>query len=263
MRVRCLYCLDSAVKRRWRLKGNQMKHASKKQLGLGALAGSLLAVSAAAPLSAGISGYGESGSEATYSITIENTSTGQWLTPPNWAAHDRSVRVFHSGARASVGVQAVAENGEVPVLAAELAAAIDDTGAGVSGVGAMAPIPPGGSATFMVTTDERNLSVVSMIVCTNDGFTGVDSMRLPQQMGATRTHGLKSYDAGTEVNTELRADIVPAPFCGAGGGSGMSNPMLAENGRISAHRGITGVGDMPSSFDWDNPVAQLTVSRVG
>ncbi len=240
-----------------------MMHANKKQLGFGALAGSLLALSAAAPLSAGDGGHGSSaGREATYSITIDNNSTGQWLTPPNFAAHDRSVRVFRSGARASLGVQAVAENGGVPVLAAELTAAIDDAGKGVSGVGAMAPIPPGESATFTVTTDQSNLSVVSMIICTNDGFTGVDSMPLPRRVGASQTHGLNSYDAGTEVNTELRADIVPAPFCGDGAGSGESNPMLAENGRIRSHRGITGVGDLPSSFDWDNPVAKLTVSRV-
>ena len=240
-----------------------MTNAGKKQLGLSVLAGSLLALSVAAPLSAGTSAQSSAPAEATYSVTIKNSTTGQWLTPPNFAAHDRSVRVFRSGARASAGVQAVAENGEVGVLAAELNAAVDNAGKGVSGVGAMAPIPPGESATFMVTTDEQRLSVVSMIICTNDGFTGIDSLRLPGQMGATRTVGLRGYDAGTEVNTELRADIVPAPFCGEGEGSGVSDPMLAENGRIRNHSGITGVGDLPSSFDWGNPVAQLTISRVG
>ena len=239
-----------------------MTQAGTKQLGLATLAGSLLALSIAAPLSAETSSE-TTPTDATYSVTIENTTMGQWLTPPNFAAHDRSVRVFRSGERASVGVQAVAENGDVGVLAAELTAAVDDTGKGVSGVGAMAPIPPGGSATFMVTTDEQRLSLVSMIICTNDGFTGVDSLRLPGQMGGTRSFGLRSYDAGTEVNTELRADIVPAPFCGDGGGSGVSNPMLAENGRIRMHQGITGVGDLPSSFDWSNPVAELTISRIG
>lgn len=92
-----------------------MIHARKKQLGFAALSGSILALSAAAPLNAGVSGE-VAPTEATYSVTIEHTTMGQWLTPPNFGVHDRSVRVFRSGGHASVGVQAVAENGEVGVF---------------------------------------------------------------------------------------------------------------------------------------------------
>ncbi len=207
------------------------------------------------------------GSEAVYEITVTNTTGGQYLTPPNWAVHDRTVDVFQLGRPASPGVEAVAERGGVPILAEELAGAVDGAGKGVSGVGADAPIAPGESATFTVTSDERRLSIVSMIICTNDGFGGVDSVWLPSRDGQTKTYRLRDYDAGTELNTENRADIVPAPFCstpeGAPGGTGEDQPDIDGFGRINRHPTLKGVGDMPERFDWRRgSVGTVTVKRV-
>ncbi len=214
------------------------------------------------PTAASAEGDGHGGGDApTYTVTITNLTEAQYLTPPNWAAHDRSVDVFQRGRPASAGVQAVAENGGVPVLAAELQGAVDDAGAGVSGVGGDGPISPGSSATFEFTTDERFFSLVSMVVCTNDGFAGIDSRRLPGQDGGTRTFHVRALDAGTEINTEMRADLVPAPFCGEGEGSGESNPELAENGVIRLHRTLKGVGDLDPALDWRGPVAEVTIER--
>ncbi len=199
----------------------------------------------------------------TYTINVENITGGQYLTPPNFAVHNRSADVFQRGQEASPGVQAVAENGGVPILAAELAAAIDANGLGVSGVGAgdLGPIPPGESRTFSVTSKERRLSIVSMVICTNDGFAGLDSKSLPRWDGDSRTFYVRAFDAGTEINTENRADLVPAPFCGDGGGTGESNPELAENGVIQNHRTLQRTGDLPSVFDWRGPVMKVTVTR--
>ncbi len=202
----------------------------------------------------------------TYEITIRNINEGQWLTPPNVAIHDTSVNVWRRGHAATPGVQAVAENGAVPVLAAELSAALDQTGLGNSVVGSggvEGPIPPGESRTFTLTSSEERLSAVAMLVCTNDGFAGLDSVRLPSRDGQTRTYRARAYDAGTEINTELHADLVPAPFCGGeGAGTGESNPELAENGVIARHRTIRGVGDLDGIFDWSGPVAEISVTRM-
>jgi len=199
--------------------------------------------------------------EATYTVELENLTSGQYLTPPNWAAHDRSVDVFTPRRAASPGVEAVAERGGVPILAAELAAAVDARGLGISGVGADAPIGPGGTTSFEITTSQDRLSIVSMIICTNDGFAGLDGRRLPSRDGQTWTYFLGDYDAGTELNTENRADIVPAPFCNGEGGTGEDQPEIDQNGRISRHPTLRGVGDMPASFDWRGPVAKVTVTR--
>ncbi|MEN0064123.1 MAG: spondin domain-containing protein [Myxococcota bacterium] len=202
--------------------------------------------------------------DVTYEVTFENRTTGQYFTPPNWAIHQRGEHIFQLNHAASFGVQAVAENGAVPVLATELETAIDDLDIGASGVGDTGgPVGPGQSATFEIASSETQLSIVSMVICTNDGFAGLDARDLPNQIGQTRTYRLDTFDAGTEINTENRIDIVPAPFCGAGPGSGMSDPALAENGVIRRHRGIEGFGDLdPFVYDWRDPAVFVTVKRL-
>ena len=216
------------------------------------------------PTAAASTSAGATTAPATYEIRFVNNTTGQYFTPPNVALHSTAVSVFDLREPASAGVQAVAENGAVPVLAGELAAAIDDAGEGVSGVIGDGPLAPGTSAVGEFTTTERKFSLVSMIICTNDGFTGSRSKNLPSGVGETVTYNLRGYDAGTEENTERRSDLVPAPFCGDGGGTGESNPSLAENGVIRVHRTLQGTGDLPASFDWDNnnEIAYVEITRV-
>jgi hypothetical protein len=87
-------------------------------------------------------------------------------------------------------------------------------------VAAAAPLVPAGlpgsamfddSVTLTVTASEgaKFLSLASMLICTNDGFTGVDSLRLPRDVGDAVVVRSAGYDAGTEQNTEDFADIVP------------------------------------------------------
>ncbi len=212
--------------------------------------------------SAGASSSGhDPATQVTYEVTYKNLTSGQYLTPPNFAAHNRDVDVFSRGHKASPGVQAVAENGGVPVLAAELEQLLEGR-VGTSGVGADGPIAPGEQVSFQFTTDATRLSVVSMVICTNDGFAGLDSTRLPTRDGRTRTRSIRAYDAGTEINTEMRADLVPAPFCGEGEGATESNPELAENGVIRRHRTLRGVGDLDPGLDWKGPVAEISITRV-
>ena len=207
----------------------------------------------------------------TYAITFENNTTGQYFTPPNVALHSDDVDVFDLRSPVSPGVQAVAENGLVPVLAEELAGAIDAAGEGVSGVllrdsaDGQGPLAPGVTASGEFSTNERKFSLVSMIICTNDGFAGSDSKNLPTEIGVPVTYDLRGYDAGTEVNTELLSDLVPAPFCGGSGqGTDVTNPALAEDGVVRVHRTLQGIGDIPDAKDWDNneDVAVVTITRI-
>ena len=196
-----------------------------------------------------------------YNVTFENITDGQYFTPPNWIAHDDDQSVFTVGQAASPALQAVAENGGVPILAAELAALMDATNNGVSGVGAEAPIGPGESVNFTFSSKEDTFSLVSMLICSNDGFGGIDGIQLPGAAGATKTVNVRAFDAGTEINTENRADVPPAPFCGEGGGSGETNPALAEDWVVTPHRTLRGVGDLSSDFDWVGHVAKVTITR--
>ena len=88
-----------------------------------------------------------------------------------------------------------------------------------------------------------------MLICTNDGFSIVHDAPLPAEVGETAAFFSHAYDAGTEINTESFADLVP-PCQGLVGvssdaeGTGASNPELAEGGVVAPHPGIAGDGDL-------------------
>jgi hypothetical protein len=199
----------------------------------------------------------------TYSITIENLTNGQPFTPPVVAAHTSGMDVFEVGQAASAEVQAIAENGNNDPLVALLGGAttVLDSTAGT------APIMPGETATLSIQAPAGSLlSVVFMLICTNDGFSGVASLTLPAS--GSESVNANAYDAGTENNTEDFADIVP-PCQGLIGvtsddaGTGDSNPALAEGGVIAAHSGIQGGTDLTvSDHGWTDPVARITVAAA-
>ena len=204
--------------------------------------------------------------ERAYQVTIHNLTYGQPFTPPLLATHRHGVRIFRAGSIASEGIMQLAENGNGAPLAAAL-----EADSRVSRVeAAMAPVMPGSSLTVMVGGDvhARRLSWASMLICTNDGFTGLRGVRLPSRVGQKKTYTVGGYDAGTERNTEDFTDLVaPCPLLTGVStdemGTGASNPALAEGGRIRHHRGITGADDLvPSIHGWKGPVARIVVERI-
>ena len=199
----------------------------------------------------------------TYNVTIENLTSGQPFTPPVVAAHTSGMDVFEVGQAASAEVQAIAENGNNDPLVALLggSAAVLDSASGT------APVKPGESATITVAAPAGSLlSVVFMLICTNDGFSGVDSMTLPAS--GSESVDANAYDAGTENNTEDFADIVPPcqdliGVSSGDAGTGETNPALAEGGVIAAHSGIQGGTDLTvSDHGWTDPVARITVAAA-
>jgi Spondin_N len=239
-----------------------------------ALALSVAAVATTAFLAAVTSAAAEA-PVGTYEVTIVNLTHGQPFTPPVVATHDAATGMFRVGHTASFALKEIAENGNLAPMIAQLTADhhVSDS------VAAAAPLVPAGlpgsamfgdSVTLTVTASRgaRYLSLASMLICTNDGFTGVDSLRLPKHVGDTVAVHSAGYDAGTEINTEDFADIVP-PCQGLVGvssgdpGTGTSNPALAEGGVVHHHHGIAGVADLvPAIHGWHDPVAEITVERV-
>jgi hypothetical protein len=215
------------------------------------------------------------GSTRTYEVTIQLVTGRQPLTPPLIATHEGDTDIFSVGQPASLGVKEIAENGNLAPLIAAL-----ETDPKVSDVvAAAAPLVPPGSPEFGTFSDEvtltidagpgaRFLSYEAMLICTNDGFTGLDRLRLPNQVGDSLSVATASYDAGTEVNTEDFADIVP-PCQGLIGvssgeaGTGTSDPALAEGGVIHHHPGIAGGADLvPGIHGWTDPVSEVVVTRI-
>lgn len=202
----------------------------------------------------------------TYEVTITNLTSGQPLTPPIAAVHNGRLDIFTPGRPASTGIAQLAENGNGGPLSAELAASPHVSTIG----GGAAPVFPGGSLTFTIDASgkDRFLSWYSMLICTNDGFTGDEQIVLPRRVGQSFHHRMRAWDAGSEINTEDFADMVP-PCAAITGvptmdpGTGMSDPALAENGRIRRHRGIEGIDDLLVDLHgWKGAVASITVTRT-
>lgn len=208
----------------------------------------------------------------TYKVTITNLTSGQPFSPPVLVTHSKRTGIFSVGDAASEGIQAIAENGNNGPL---LAALGEDANVHqvVEGMAPLVPAhDPGGtgfenSVTFEITAHGRArfLSFASMLICTNDGFTGLDTVKLPRFKKTLYSAG---YDTRTEINTEDFVDIVP-PCQGLIGvasddpGTGTSDPALAEDGVIIPHIGIIGGVDLlPHVHGWSDPVAKIEIERV-
>ena len=217
---------------------------------------------------------------ATYEVTIANLTNGQAFTPPVVAIHRTSLDLFDVGSPASVEVQEIAENGRLdPMLSlVQGSKHVSDSAFIADGAAMPAPVVPASRAealglpssqtfTLESSTGAKYLSWVSMLICTNDGFTGLDSLRLPKDVGESVIVGTQGYDAGTELNTEDLADIVPpcpvlSGVMSTDMGTDQTNPALAEGGVIHHHPGIAGGVDLSAIHDWTNPVATLRVERI-
>lgn len=176
---------------------------------------------------------------STYQITFTNRSTEQPMTPPVAAIHDPEVDIYEVGEAASEQVTAIAERGEIDglrdLLTGLVGSGVASTAVALTVPGTPGPVMPGESATITLTSDSETqvLSFVSMIVCTNDGFTGFDGRALSV---GVETAFAQNYDAGSEENT-LTADYWVPP-CGT-----ETNLHVDENGVIAVHPGQEPVGD--------------------
>ena len=209
----------------------------------------------------------------TYEVTITNLTQGQPITPPLLVTHAKDAGFFTVGEMASNEIQQLAENGN----AVPLVEMLEDKSGIVDIVQGDAPLVPANDPgetglsykqTFEVSTagNQRYLSFASMLVCTNDGFTGIDSVKLPIKQ---KTIYAKAFDARTEMNTEDFADMVPPCQVAIGvssgeDGTGSTNPALAESGVIIPHPGIMGGEDLLKDVHaWSNPVVKIDIVRIG
>ncbi|MGH3681996.1 MAG: spondin domain-containing protein [Natronosporangium sp.] len=213
-------------------------------------------------------------STATYRVTITNLTTSQPLSPPVVATHRPWVTLFRVGRPASDELAAIAQAGDQVPLATALA----DNRRVTDVVDVGRPLTRSGTTTggFSDTADLQitgapgdRLSLATMLICTNDGFTGLDRIRLPRHGSAAQV--LVAYDAGREDNTERSGDLVdpcsalgPVELAGDPNGNDDVGPATEPRGRIAPHRGISGAADLDrAEHGWQEPVAVVTVTRVG
>ncbi len=254
-----------------------MRHPRRATAGVAAVAGAAALAFGLTPALAGNSGKNspKGDNSPTYRVTIDNLTKGQAFTPAIVTTHYGRHLLFDVGRRASNEIVQIAENGDLGPVSAFIASSprvID------SYTGSAPQVPaanPGGtpfSSTVTFEIDGKRghdrISWAAMLICTNDGFTGVDGLSLPRRVGQTVVAETAAYDAGSEANTEDFGDLVP-PCQGLIGvtgdepGTGASDPALATNGVITHHAGITGREDLVTDVHgWSDPVAKVTVTRI-
>ena len=234
-------------------------------------------------------------------IRIVNLTNGIYFTPVLATAHRDDIRLFAVGEPASTNLRAMAEGGDVAGLLSDLEAAsatimlrlpdaernpfgrpfdlppitstptfVRDPADGVLG--------PADDVEFSLDTGVANyrLSVVAMVLPSNDAFVGLDSAPIPTAPGVY-VFELPAYDAGTEANDELMAGAdggmpgtpgIPGDPGDNVGAGGMGVATADANPNVHVHRGtvgdtdpVGGVSDLDNRVHrWLNPVARVIVT---
>ena len=206
-------------------------------------------------------------------ISIQNLTQGIYFTPLLLVAHTPDASLFEVGEAASSELQAMAEGGSIDGLVA-IGTSINANAVANPAEGLLGP---GMTTSAMLTNDDSNsvLSIVAMMLPTNDGFVGLDNWTIPSEPG-TYTIYLNAYDAGTEANDELRGGGAPGvpgmpvpppldPLLGTGGAGVTTEEANAtvhiHPGNIGDDDAAAGASDVTNSVHrWLNPVAKVTVT---
>ena len=217
----------------------------------------------------------QTASAVDFNVQITNLSNGIYYTPFLVAAHPDGTSLFTVGQPASASLQAMAEGGDISGLSADAQA----MGATVAENPAMGLLAPATNTNVDLNTDgtaNDRLTVLAMLLPTNDAFAGLNAIAIPTTPG-TYVFDVPAYDAGTEANDELLV-------AGAGGapgvpgmpgdpgmttgvdGTGAAGPDANPN--VHIHRGSLGdtdaaggTSDLDSRIHrWLNPVIRVVVT---
>ena len=190
-------------------------------------------------------------------VTISNLAPaeGTHLTPFWVGFHDGSFNLFDEGAAASPGLESTAEDGATVLLSAEFSnAALGFEDATITGPGPPPVFFPGNTSVFKFSLDSssplnRYFSFASMIIPSNDAFIGNGDPMAYEVFDESGNFvmteiiilGTQVWDAGTEVNDEVPANVAfleqAAPNTGPD-----------ENGTVQFHSGFASGGAILTAF---------------
>ncbi len=208
-----------------------------------------------------------------FDVEITNLTNGITYTPFLVAAHTAGNNLFVTGEPASTGLQAMAEGGDISGLVADL----ETIGATIVANPAGGFLAPASSTAFSMNTDgtsNTQLSIVAMLLPTNDGFAGLNAVTIPTEPGRY-VYNVNAYDAGTEANDEIingggapGVPGIPGNPSGSGGTGGTGVAGNDLNPYVHIHRGNIGDTDAAggkSDVDsrvhrWLNPVVRVTIT---
>ncbi|ASP49006.1 spondin domain-containing protein [Cognaticolwellia beringensis] len=224
---------------------------------------------------------GTNGNLAVYTVQLTNLTYGQPFSPAAVVLHEPGFNTFIDGETASLGLEQLAEGGDPTGLMSEALAATQYLDA-VTTPGATPPRSIGVMSTLLVPLldiDDLRISFTTMLVDTNDAFTGLNSANISNMtVGQTISFMAPTWDAGTEANTET-ASTMPGPAASGAGGGGASAGFDATRDDlfdlVHFHRGVVTSANasdgskeglstsvLTEADRWDNPTARIVVTRT-
>jgi hypothetical protein len=200
----------------------------------------------------------------TYQVTVTNLTYAQPMSPVALILHNEG-QLWTIGEMASVALENLAESGDNSAVLAESIVLSGQSGAGL--------LLPGMSEMVDVSytvADINNapmmLSLATMLVNTNDAFTGINAFAVNNLVvGESISFTTSSYDSGTEKNSELMTTI-PGPASG-GTGEGF-NAERDDIDKVAMHSGIVSVDDgltvsaLTQAHRFDNPTLAILITRT-
>ena len=193
-----------------------------------------------------------------YEISVTNLTQAQPMSPIAVMLHDDG-GFWQVGTSASNALEKLAEGGDSSELLDDSIILVGKSGSGV--------LPAGMSETIMLDIQDNipaKLSLATMLVNTNDAFTGINALTI-ENLAVNESISVftSSYDAGTEKNSELMGTI-PGP---AAGGEGF-NSTRDDVDFVAMHAGIVSQDDglmqsvLTQAHRFDNPSLKVTIRRV-
>ncbi len=183
------------------------------------------------------------------------TATGGVFATPLWVGfHDGSFDSYDTGSPASLGIERIAEDGDVSELRAIFASSTTGQDGVILNPEGFAGAPvfePGSSSTMVFDLDQstqRYLSYATMIIPSNDAFVANANPMAHQLFDGEgnfvgpftfTVYGSQVRDAGTEENTELDAAFLNQS-------AGNTGNMTSES--ISVHLGFNGSMGNPNAM---------------
>ena len=209
-------------------------------------------------------------SDAQFEVTVTNLTLAQPLSPAAVILHRSGYHSFVDGESASNDIEELAEGGDNSGLLASAQAASQY----VASASTAGPVPPqsrSDSVTLDVPTAELSdlrVSVVTMLVHTNDAITGANAFDLSDMaVGERRIVVGPSWDSGTEANTETQATM-PGPDFGGEGFNAVRDDTIDS---VRIHAGVvtsasTAFGLATSNLEdrhrFLNPTSRIAISRT-
>jgi hypothetical protein len=206
---------------------------------------------------------------AVFKVRIENVSPADGLaaadgskypfalSPGMYVVTNDKMNFFKAGKKASVGLEAQAEDGNPELLSKGLLTAVGSTNTGIFnmpvGADKAAPILPGGAYEFTFTAEEgQKLNFIAMYGQSNDLFyapeKALDLFVKGEALSGDITDKLVLWDAGTEVNQAPGIGDSQAP-----------RQKAANTG--ATEKSVVGLVKDGFSYPNTNDVLKVTVTR--